>query len=194
MQQEDLKVLCSQDVENILPLEITRNSPNPGTHDRIAFWSTYNQAAWHFAREEYKAKHAQHGTPKGKVAGPIPKVKGAISESGKIWLYWHHDLVESKLTIQRLVIVDKDELERNSKDLEVLLSEALREAFDWDIRKVIVWSPCKEVVEAVKNLEHESEGLRITFEKREKSSVPSLRVHGGKYDVTWVANEYFAWC
>jgi hypothetical protein len=175
--------LCDQDC-HVLEKELSKDKSNTGT--RVAFLPTYSQACWHFAREEIMGKH---------LASRVPEVKGAISESGKAWMYWHYELIEKKLKVQRVVLLDRAERERNVHELTLLLSEAIRFANDWELGQVIVWNPCEELQEAAQAVTMEGVEVSVTLEERKSSSIPSLRMRGGSgTDVTWHANEYYAWC
>jgi hypothetical protein len=183
LKRDDMQDLCGQDI-NILEKELSKDEAHTGT--KIAFLPSYSQACWHFARDEIMGKH---------LASRAPDVKGAISESGKAWMYWHYELVEKKLKVQRVVLLDRTEREGNVHELTLLLHEAVRSAFDWELTQVIIWNPCVELQEAAQALASEDLGLSVKLEERKSSSIPSLRMRGGLGpEVTWHANEYYAWC
>jgi hypothetical protein len=154
---------------------------------RVAFVPTARQIEWHCVREDYMAKALLN-----REKSPF---RGAISESKRAWIIWHFDLSEKKSKVQRVVLLDKDERERNVKELIVLLRVAQWQAKASGIKFVIVWNPCDEVQEASRRLAERFEGTRTKIEDRE-SSIPALRRRNEKpTDKTiWEHNEYYAWC
>jgi hypothetical protein len=183
LHNEDMQDLCSQDIQ-ILEKEMSNDESK--SEVKVAFLPTYDQARWHFAREEIMGKH---------LASRIPTIKGAISESGKAWMYWHHDLIEKKLKVLRVVLLDQTARGRNIEELILLLRQAVKSAVDWELEQVIVWNPCEEVQEAAQAVASKDAGFTVTLEERKSSSIPSLRMRNGSGAVvTWHANEYYAWC
>jgi hypothetical protein len=185
LKKDDLESLCS--AENTLLLEeFEKERLNPGT--RVAFLPTFAQASWHFAREEVMSTY---------LDSQPPDIKGAVTSSGMAWMYWHYELGDKKLKIQRVVLLKRGEAEheRNVQELSLLLLEALKVAKDWNLKQVIVWNPCKELQEAAHRVASRNDALSMKLEERTTSSIPSLRMrNGSKEEVTWLANEYYAWC
>ena len=151
----------------------------------VAFIPTFDQACWHFAREDYMAKRSLQTL----------EVKGVISESGKAWMYWHHDILEHKLKVQRVVLLDRTEYQTNVEELLLLLLQALVSAFHGGIRKVVVWNPCEELRDAARGVASNFSNVSFAIGERKDASIPSLRLAGGRgQPVVWHANEYYAWC
>jgi hypothetical protein len=168
----------------MLDKEMSSNELKSGV--RVAFSPTYPQACWHFTREELNGKETISRTP---------DIKGAISVSGQAWVYWHYDFIEKKLKVQRVVLIDRTQYERNVQELGTLLFQALGTAMEWGLEQVIIWNPCEELEKAAHALALKDNNLDVVVEERESSSIPSLRIRGGKSDdVIWHANEYYAWC
>jgi hypothetical protein len=187
LKQNALESLCQQDVENLLNTYANSHKARAtSTKTQLAFLPSFHQACWHYAKEEYM--HKQSGQP--------PTIKGAISTSGRTWMYWYHDIGASKLKIQRVVLLDQGEHQRNEEELYLLFRQALKCAADWNIKKVIAWRPCDDVRRAALKVESAINAVTVRFEERENSSIPSLRMvesRGGE-SIEWDANEYYAWC
>jgi hypothetical protein len=185
LKKEDLKPLCSED-EKLLLGDFKIQRSDPGT--RVAFLPTFAQASWHFAKEEIVSTY---------LASKIPEIKGAITSDGAAWMYWHYNFNQKKLKVQRVVLLKPGDAEHegNVQALALLLLEALKLARDWDLMEVIIWNPCKELQEAAHFVASGKDGLSMKLEERTSSSIPSLRMRdGSKEEVTWIANEYYAWC
>lgn len=163
------------------------NTTDMGDQVRVAFNPTAQQIDWHLVREDHMAE-ALHGR------GESPS-RGAISESRRAWLIWYLDFVEKKCKIQRVVLLDRHERERNVKEIAALLRFAQWQAKSHGIKKVIVWNPCDEVQQAGQLLAQEFDGTHVITEERD-SSIPALRHRNEKLteEVVWVHNEYYAWC
>jgi hypothetical protein len=183
LQQDDIRALCDQDVISVtqsladLPMQ-ARNKTY------AAFLPTYLQACWHFSKEDFK----------GTQGDKVPETKGAISPSQNVWIYWFHNTTESKLKIQRVVVLDSSNKERNIEELTSLLRQAAKEARQWGIKEVIFWNPREEVRLAAEKVA-KGGGIMVKEEERMESSVPCLRwKRGRKEDVVWDCNEFYAWC
>lgn len=185
LKEEDVEPLCELDIK-ALKVKFEKLATDGKTH--MAFLPSFTQMAWHFARDKYVAKIM---TDRDVVN------RGAKVEDGKTWLYWDHDLREKKLKILRIVTNSEDGVEKSKADIKALLLAALKEAKDWDLPKVLVWSPSPEVdlaaVELWKDTDHK---VHVHLDERDDGSIPSLRWKGGKdmKDVVWEENEYFEWC
>lgn len=168
------------------------SSPSGGEDEKtyIAFLPDYTQISWHFARASYVAEVMRQGRE--------IKNRGAKTRDGESWLYWDHDLRESKLKILRVVIGEREnDRATATAAAKALLRAAVKEAQDWDLPKVLVWAPGEAVSLAATELWREGGGkLGVVFDEREDGSIPSLRWKGGEHveRVVWEANEYYAWC
>ena len=154
----------------------------------VAFVPESRQMAWHFARDGYVAGVMRDGR---EVVN-----RGARTADGASWLYWDHDLREKKLKVLRIVVTATDGKTAVSH-VKALLRAALAEARDWDLPKVLVWSPGSDVCVAATELWQEArDKLQVVFDERQDGSIPSLRWRDGKDagTVVWEDNEYFAWC
>lgn len=185
LKDEHVELLCKQDLE-ALEKEFTQPSKKED-QIRVAFAPNAHQIDWHLIREDYMAKAL---FDRGKS-----HVRGAISESRRAWLIWHFDFVEKKSKVQRVVLLNKDERERNVKEVAALLRFAQWQAKARGLNHVIIWNPCDEVQEAASLLADKFEGTKVTIEDRD-SSIPALRRRNEEStdDIVWEHNEYYAWC
>lgn len=185
LKDEQIEDLCREDIQ---ALENGFAQPvEPDDHIRIAFAPTAHQIQWHLVREDHMAKAL--------FARGKPACRGAVAKSRRAWLIWYFDLVEKKCKIQRIVLLDKHEHERNVSEVAALLLFTQREAKSQGIDKVILWNPCGEVEEAGHFLAESFKGTDAIIEERD-SSIPALRRRNEESteNVTWKHNEYYAWC
>jgi hypothetical protein len=182
---EHLKQLCDHDLE-ALEKEFAQPS-NVNDWIRVAVTPTADQISWHMVREDYMGR-ALFGREKCNI-------RGAISESRRAWLIWHFDFVEKKSKVQRIVLLDKDEQERNVKELAALLRFTQCQAKARDINIVTIWNPSQEVERAADLIAKEYGDMKATVEDRD-SSIPSLRRRRDQPSdtIAWEHNEYYAWC
>ncbi|PGG99607.1 hypothetical protein AJ79_08467 [Helicocarpus griseus UAMH5409] len=134
-----------------------------------------------------------------KVTGKVQPSKGAICEDAGVWVYWDHRMIRQELAIQRVRIVANA---RGSSTLKIeealagLLLDALAEAQEWKLPKVVVWNPIPELQRAI-HLLKDRFGVEVLDEERTSSNIPSVRWRGGNKEKTArvqvYANEYYAW-
>jgi len=181
---EDLRPLCQLDVAD-LKAKLEAMEPDGKMH--VAFAPSYEQIAWQFAREDFVTR-VMH---KKQV-----ERRGAITEDEQSWIIWDHDWREEKLKIQRITTLHTTSAEQRIADITALLEAAMHEAASWGLPKVLVWNPDEITTLGVKGVgnAHE-EDVKIIFDERLDSSIPSLRLKGGKdiSRVVWEDNEYYAW-
>lgn len=185
--ESDVAELCEKDTD-----ALTQRFQHLGeTKDgkaHFTFVPSFAQCSWHFARDAYVAKI---------MAGREVRHRGARTSDGHTWLYWDHDLRETKLKVLRIVTSGEDGPDKRVADVKSLLKAALAESRDWDLPALLIWSPSEEVVAAATEIWREAgENLQVLFEERQDGSIPSLRWKGGEDvgAVVWESNEYFAWC
>jgi hypothetical protein len=202
----DLEELCEIDVAAMRrSLEIRPKGSKPA----VALLPDFETAQWHFAREAFV------GT---EVHGKTPNVKGAMvgTEKGKrVWCYWsrmwyNNDPAEAKgntMHILRLVIEDSSWEGTASNDtngasvdhshdaaIAALMSMAQREAEEWKMETVQIWSPSAATVAAAQRLEPSAKVV-----SRDAESIASLLwylEHDGPVaeKIDWVGNEKYGWC
>ncbi|TLD30002.1 putative Xaa-Pro aminopeptidase P [Venturia nashicola] len=185
LRDAQIEGLCEEDLE---ALEKEFAQPvESDDHIYIAFTPTAHQIQWHLVREDHMAK-ALFGREKAAC-------RGAIAKSRRAWLIWYFDFVEKKCKIQRIVLLDKHERERNVSEIVSLLCFTQQEARRRNIERVIVWNPCDEVEEAGRLLAANFGGIVAKIEERD-SSIPALRRRNDEATekVVWKHNEYYAWC
>lgn len=191
--EDELEPLCDKDVAAVKAKFQTLAADHQKTH--VAFLPSYPQIAWQLAREQFMA---------GVLHKREIKYRGAITNSGKSWVYWDHDWREGKLKIMRLVTLDHDPetglkiLEEN-KIVEVLelLRAAAAEAIEWNLKKVLIWNPSGTVTRGTKAFHnYHEEDVDVIWDERYEGSIPSFRWKEGKStdNTVWDFNEYYAWC
>ncbi|KAE9967444.1 hypothetical protein EG328_008186 [Venturia inaequalis] len=183
---EQMEDLCREDI-HALEKEFSQPPGDSDHHIHIAFTPTAHQIQWHLARQD----HMENAL----FAREKSTCRGAMAKSKRAWLIWYLDHAEKKCKIQRIVLLDKHERERNASEVAALLFFALREARAQGIGEVVVWNPCGEVEGAGRLLGEKFEGVGVKMEERD-SSIPALRRWNGEAtgDVVWKYNEYYAWC
>ena len=183
---EDIRELCERD-KALMKKRFQSIHDKEKTH--ITFTSSFPQVSWHLIRTEFMAKI---------LLNKIPQIKGAITESGKSWIYWDHDLRAKELVIIRLVSENHNDAPHSVvEDAEALLTAAVKEAVEWDIPKVCIWNPDKLISDAANKISGGHDGsLQTVYEDRGDHAIPSLRWREDKPvdDVVWDFNEYYAWC
>jgi hypothetical protein len=180
-----------------------------GSKPAVALLPDLETAQWHFAREAFV------GT---EVHGQTPNVKGAMvgTEKGKrVWCYWsrmwyNNDPAEAKgntMHILRLVVEDGSWEGTASNDtngasvdhghdaaIAALMSMAQREAEEWKMETVQIWSPSAATMAAAQKLEPSAKVV-----SRDAESIASLLwypEHDGPVaeKIDWVGNEKYGWC
>ncbi|EEH07038.1 conserved hypothetical protein [Histoplasma capsulatum G186AR] len=195
----DLAKLCKQDEALALKTMATPRPYNEKT--RFMIVPDHDHMLWHHAKEEFAAKV---------LLNLQPQVKGAISgeRGNRIWAIWTHRFYESPqntisnntLYILRLVIENQNALNNITVkyDLQVaglraVILAAQKEAAEWNLEYVKLWSPSPQVQELIKQT-----GIAYRGEDREEEGICSLRWFGKKGDtapaVEWVGNEKYGWC
>jgi hypothetical protein len=179
---DEIQPLCDRDIAQ---MKENLNCTSGNQIIRLAFTPSFKQVSWHLTRAEIMAKA---------IFSKIPQAKGAITESRQSWIYWDHDLRAQELVIIRLVSLNHMDIEQRKSEVISLLEAAVREAAEWNLPKVFLWSPDEIVSNAVKTIYRRDE-LSSVFEDGTQH-LPSLRWHAEKSieNVNWEYNEYFAWC
>jgi GNAT superfamily N-acetyltransferase len=187
LSEDDIAALCDKDVSAMeQKFQALAELKDGRTH--VAFVPSFTQCSWHFTRDAYVTRVMC----KRKL-----QYRGAATANGASWLYWDHDVREQKLKILRIVTSKDDSAEKKISDVKALLEAALREAKEWGLPTVLVWSPDRQVTTAVTDIWRENgERLHLVFDERQSGSIPSLRWKNGKEisDLVWEDNEYYAWC
>lgn len=185
LKDDRIQQLCEEDIQALRKKLTQPVEPDDSVH--IAFLPTAHQIQWHLVREDHMAKAL--------FAQEKSAYRGAIAKSRRAWLIWYFDHVEKKCMIQRIVLLDNDERERNVTEVASLLHFAQQEAESRCIEKVIIWNPCHEVEQAGRLLAGKFEGTNAEIEER-SSSIPALRRRNKEStdNVVWKYNEYYAWC
>ncbi|EMD61714.1 hypothetical protein GGP41_004303 [Bipolaris sorokiniana] len=202
---EDLQDLCGTDVALV---RRDLESRPKGSNTAVAMIPNIETIRWHHAREEFVGNE---------LHSKKPQIKGAIvgTEKGKrVWCYWtrmwyNQDPADTKgntLYILRLVIEDggwegsSSQANGTARDhshedaVAALLAMAQREAEEWKMEKVEMWSPPPTALTAARRLHPSANVVH-----RDVDSIPSLRwypEHRGPVadKIDWVANEKYAWC
>ena len=122
-------------------------------------------------------------------------MRGAVAESGRAWIVWHFDEIDHKLKVERIVVLDKHEKERNIQELAVLIWFC-QVVGKWSaFMTTTIWNPSEEVMKAIDILKSGYDQMQIKVEDRE-GSIPCARQRFGdtSESLNWLANEYYAWC
>ena len=171
--------LCNKDVAKI-EKHFETVAADRKTH--ITFLPTWPQINWHFMKAGYMALE---------MCNRDIFSHGAVLDHGKAWIYWYHDVAEKKLKVLR--IVTHESLNRED-DIASLLLAALAEAADWEFESVLVWNPDEDVRLAARKV-HDTVNIRLKFDERLDSSIPSFRWRGdGQEETVWEFNEYAFCC
>jgi hypothetical protein len=177
--KEAIEELCEVDT-NLIRSKLAKEQEGGSIH--IAFEPSFEQVSWHLSRADYLGKI---------LRGKIPTHVGAYTKDRRSWVYWYHDFRTEELAIQRLVIPEYD------SDIVELLAAAAGEAQAWDLKRVVLWNPTEEVVEAATEWgEQWNHKIKVEVKASTETSIPSLRLKGGKDSkgVVWHYDEYYAWC
>lgn len=189
---DDLPALCDKDVAQMRAKFQRLAADHTKTH--VAFAPDYPQISWQLAREQFMTDV---------MFDRQLKRRGAITTSGRSWVYWDHDWREQKLKILRFVLLDPEtgdartSEEAKAWDVVQLLQAAAAEAAEWGLKKVLVWNPDATTTRGIKGFHnfHEQD-VDVIFDERKDASIPSLRWKGGRNttDTAWEDNHYYAWC
>lgn len=200
LRSEDLADFCALD-EKILRKRLSTSTEGY----TVALVPDTRTLAWHHAREDFVANE---------LYDKYPDAKGAVvGESGRrIWMYWTRvwanpaEKSPNTLHILRLAFEDETWSEyaaaspdglANVKDsaavreIAALFAVAQAEASSWEMKEVLLWNPSSAALAAAQQIDP-----KATVVHREEDSITSLRWYGnGSWkDVTWEANEKYAWC
>ncbi|PGH05641.1 hypothetical protein GX51_02800 [Blastomyces parvus] len=189
---DEIPALCARDIEDI-KANFPKYKPT-GAEILMTVLPSANIIGWLHDRAAFISR---------KTNGEVPPVKGAISEDGKMWMYWHHDFPDRELTIQRVVMPTKAAEDAGEESqppttsaLTSLLLAALDEAQKWKLHKLVIWNPTPELHRAIHFVQQQFR-VDVINEERVNSNVPSVRWKGGKEDetreVSICHNEYYAW-
>ncbi|KAI1083058.1 hypothetical protein F5B20DRAFT_528393 [Whalleya microplaca] len=178
--KEDIPELCERDVKYLK--EEFYDYDLPPDSFLMAVLPTTNVVGWQQSRAEFMGD---------KTVAKVPEIKGSLCKSVSTWLYWYHDFGRDRLNIQRIRTARvKNDL--GTQALAVLLLDALHEAVNWKLSKVVVWSPSPELHLAMKLLTDKM-GIGISNEERE-NELPCLRRKGRESGpVTLWPNEFYGW-
>ncbi|KAJ4367357.1 hypothetical protein N0V83_006938 [Neocucurbitaria cava] len=203
---EDLQELCEIDAAFV---KRSLESRPKGSNTAVALLPDIDTIRWHHARENFVAME---------LHGKMPTIKGAIvgTEKGKrVWCYWNRtwynpNAAEAKgntLHVLRLVIEDGGWEETVTRHINgdsvdysheaavaALLAIAQREAEEWKLEDVEMWSPTSTAVTAAQRLDPSAKVIA-----RDTSSIASLQwfsEHDGPVadKIDWIGNEKYGWC
>lgn len=190
---DELPALCEQDVIQMKAKFQRLAADHTRTH--VAFAPDFAQISWQLAREDFMTgvMHAKHITH-----------RGAITHSGRSWVYWEHSWKTKQLKILRFVLLEVDPAtgyviseEKKAWEVLELLQAAAAEAAAWGLKKVLVWNPDAATTTGIKGFHdlHEQE-VDVIFDERKDAAIPSFRWKGGHgtEDTVWQDNQYYAWC
>lgn len=191
---DELPPLCEKDVAAMKVKFATLAADHTKTH--VAFAPDFAQISWQLAREQFMA---------GIMFKRQIERRGAITTSGRSWVYWDHDWREKKLKILRFVTLDPDsDVETTGAvaseedkvwDLVELLRAAAAEAAQWGLKKVLIWSPDAMTTQGIKGFHNVYEKeVDVIFDERTDGSIPSFRWKDGRStaDTRWEDNHYYA--
>jgi GNAT superfamily N-acetyltransferase len=181
--------------------------PSDGkTH--VAFLPTHAQITCHLARAAFDARKL-FPRDKANSEQPPPLNAGAITTSGRAWIYWAHDWRTRRLRVLRIVrsaMLDRGSnvgVEERVRDVRALLEAALAESASCGLANgVVVWNPedevtlgCKAVGNAYAAMRDAPVGVKVVFDEKIDGGIPSLRWKGGKdTSVVWEENYGYCWC
>lgn len=185
---DELEPLCEMDVAAMKAKFMKLASDHTRTH--VAFAPDYAQISWQLAREQFMTSV---------IFNRQIERRGAITTSGRSWVYWDHDWREKKLKILRFVLLDAHPQtgapvseEEKVWDVVKLLQAAAAEAVEWGLKKVLVWNPDATTTRGIKGFHNFHEDVDVIFDERKDTAIPSLRWNGGRstVDTVWEDNHY----
>lgn len=185
---EELEPLCEKDVAAMKAKFNKLASDHTRTH--VGFAPDYAQISWHLAREQ--------STTDVMFSQQI-KRHGAITTSGRSWVYWDRDWHEKTLKVMRFVTLETDQRtgaavseEQKIRDVFELLQAAAAEAVECGLKKILVWNPDATTKRGIKGFHNFHEDVDVIFDERKDASIPSFRWKGGRStrDTTWEDNYY----
>jgi hypothetical protein len=186
--QEDIADLCLQDCE-VLRSQFRRTTLEPN-EIQFTFLPTQDLVCWLHARAEFIS---------AKINDRAPTVRGSICPGEGIWVYWFHDFREQYLAIQRIAVSAETAAKPWNTDLTRALAKLLLDAVvearsEWQLTRVVVWSP-DERVDAAAKLLNDDMRVEVTKEERKGEHLPSVRWKGaeGSRKITLQPNEFYAW-
>lgn len=182
---EELRNLCDVDKRHLCA-RFSQIPADGASH--VAFMPSFAQMSWQIARAEFVA---------GKLLnGKSPENRGAITSSGRAWIYWDHDWKSKKLKVLKVVTVMESSPQQRINDIRVLVEAALVEATTWGLGTVLLWNPDEETTLGCKAVgDVHPHDIDVVFDERIDDSIPSLRWADGKRKETvWEDNYYYCWC
>lgn len=195
---EELPALCEKDVAQMRTKFERLADDHTKTH--VAFAPDFAQISWQFANEDF-ITGVMH------LDKPVTH-RGAITHSGRSWVYWNFDWRANELSILRFVLLEEDPVDANGShrfvseeekawDVLELLQAAAAEAAAWGLKKVLIWNPDNTTTRGIKGFHnfHETE-VDVIFDERKDTAIPSLRWKGGpgEGETVWEDNQHYAWC
>ncbi|CCC07751.1 unnamed protein product [Sordaria macrospora k-hell] len=127
---EELRNLCDVDKRHLCA-RFSQIPADGASH--VAFMPSFAQMSWQIARAEFVA---------GKLLnGKSPENRGAITSSGRAWIYWDHDWKSKKLKVLKVVTVMESSPQQRINDIRVLVEAALVEATTWGSGDRVVVEP-----------------------------------------------------
>ncbi|KAH8889030.1 hypothetical protein GQ53DRAFT_723820 [Thozetella sp. PMI_491] len=179
---EDIPGLCVRDVDRIQNLFKDLEVGPQEVHMAVA--PTTEIITWLQDRAAFTCD---------KLHGRTPKHHGSLCESADIWIYWIHDFQKQQLAVQR-VAGDIGESPEQTEGIAKLFLDALLEAAEWKLPKVVVWNPSAGLLRGIKLLE-ERYGVEVVTEERIGRSIPSVRWRDSDETRTIVVQlcEFYTW-
>ncbi|KAJ5938936.1 hypothetical protein N7466_002070 [Penicillium verhagenii] len=193
LRAEDVQKFICNDVVTANLRDQLREASRKTGGSKIAIKPDFDHFVWHWAREEFFAKHLLP-----QRSSPI--IKGAGNDEAKVYCAWNRnfgqDPEDNVLYILRWVYDDPQSADEEKSLVEAMaaiLRRAQREAHEWNLHTVEFWNPTPLLQKAVKLLDSDAQVVH-----REKSSISSLRWTGAQQglgeDVEWFLNEKYTWC
>ncbi|KAK8044542.1 hypothetical protein PG993_004566 [Apiospora rasikravindrae] len=164
LEETEISELCLRDVESI---KCSFQSSQENKDDRhISVLPTPDITTWMQDRGDFTTS---------KVVGRIPLYHGSICESADTWLYWYHDHRKKHLAVQRIHLgAPSYSQPQLTQALTAILFDAVKEARNWNLPKVVVWDPSAATLEAASTL-GKTHGIEVDHGERVGSSIPSIR-------------------
>ncbi|KAI0436942.1 hypothetical protein F4803DRAFT_540510 [Xylaria telfairii] len=174
--------LCDLDVSDV-ESRINDLVPQPG-ESHVCVLPTANLITWLQDRSDFV------GT---ELNGAPPRNNGSICEAADSWMYWFHDFRKEQLAVQR-IRVPGETSRVHSSALAAMLLDAIQEAREWHLSKVVLWEPDAILLDAISLLQ-ESFDVKAEIGPRLNSSIPSLRWrHADETKTTtFHSNEFYTW-
>jgi GNAT superfamily N-acetyltransferase len=193
MSAEDVKESMCSDIAIRKQRELLRVASEKCPGVKVAVVPNYEHMTWHWAREEFYARH-------NILNKPLPAVKGAGIDSQNVYCTWTRTVGETPnsrtLHILRWMYDEPKSPAEEKATVEAIaavIQRAQLEAYEWEMRDVQFWNPTPLLEQAARMLDP-----IISIENRDESSIASLKWNGREVglssDVEWMFNEKYAWC